>query len=170
MTDRHKKVFFMMFTLNFPSTYSENNPGNFSFLFRFIASLTDCCRSARYDPMHLWAREIQTIGHDQYHFMLLLDGDFEKNAHLIIEIATKLWAMTLNIEHAQGLVHLCNIKNGIEYSGIFIQHGGVLLNKKDKYFTDAYIHCSGLANDMVMRSSNDGARRYVNEYGCSRHK
>ncbi|MBV5330204.1 MAG: inovirus-type Gp2 protein [Chlorobium sp.] len=170
MTDRHSKVFFMMFTLNLPSTYSEDNPGNYAVLSRFIVSLTDHCRNEGYDPMHFWARESQTIGHEQYNFMLLLDGDFVKNTHVIIEIATELWARTLNIEHGQGLVHQYNIKHNAKHYCNVIQHGGVLLKKKDKFFTEAYIHCFSLADDMATRSGNDGARTYVNEYGYSRHK
>jgi len=170
MTNRHDKVFFMMFALSIPSTSADCNRGNNSYISKLIDSLTTYCINKMYDPMYLWTREDSTGCHAEYNFMFLFNGDLVQEAYGILEKANELWARASNIQHGPSLIHLCNPEPDIKYYRNFIKHGGVVLKKKDQHFTDAFIHCFGLANYIVMRSSKNGARTYVNEYGCSRHR
>jgi len=166
MTNRNDRVFFMKFSLGLPLTCNDHNARNDDALYKFIYSLMAYCRHKMYDPRCLWTKENTTIGHVNYHFMFLFNYDFVGAVYLILEKSTELWANALNIKDGQGLVNLCNPEHNIKYFRDFIQHGGVLLEKKGRYFNESYIHCFNLASYMAMRSNNDGSRTYVNEYGC----
>lgn len=161
MTQKHGKVFFTIFGLNYPANSGSTYPNDNSLLKQFLDTLNRQCLRSHYDPKYLWVRETSSTGQPHYHLMLLMDSNYVQEAFGLRDYATGLWGNHLGIANAKGLVHL--------YESEFNDdpYGGVKIINKARDFQQVYGRCFYRASYLAKVYSKRDFPPHVKGYGRS---
>jgi len=102
---KHSKMLPVRFDVHYPSniTVRLNNTD----ISRCTAKVILKFKRKGLDPAYIWVREQNESHNPHYHFLMILNGHKSQSAYLIFNTFEKLWASTLKIVSAKGLIHYC---------------------------------------------------------------
>jgi hypothetical protein len=158
------KTFFMRFDLHFPAGGSY--PADNSVLTRFVNSFVSHLASHACSPEYLWVREWEEdppASHQHYHFALLLDGNATWSPHAHLLLAERMWALSLGLPSAKGLVDYCNKDRYGDY-----RPNWVLIRRHDPGWRDEFAEAFRIASYLAKAGTKGNAPARVHEFGCSR--
>jgi hypothetical protein len=164
MVDRHSKVFGVLLGLNLPAgsgTVPHNRHAQ-----TFVDAFSRYLKGRGIDYHHVWVREQPTAeAQPHWHMFLALDGNRTlsfQGGHL--RKAETLWAETLNVEQASGLVHLCDWQEATGGSFPVVGNGGVMIKRNSPEFPRAYgllfRRASYLAKQRTKEFTPKGLRKF----------
>lgn len=147
----HNKAFIAFFNITFPQEYKMD--ATYPYASRFSQKLRQYFQRNGYAPVYLKAREQNISIHPHYHYAIMLDGNKIQHPYLVTTKAQQLWASTLGLDSAEGLVHYETSVMLRRYAEYFPEALKIVLDKMDY-----------LAKKEGKGPKNDGIRNF----GCSR--
>jgi len=129
MTSKRARTYGIVIGVNFPE--NKQYPWNNNLMNVFIEKLKKYFKYKKIDCKYLWVMEKSKSSKNiHYHILLLLNGYHVKSFYNHGKTALKIWAKTLNINGAGGLIHY-------EDQGILLDSSKPLedfMNANDKLF------------------------------------
>lgn len=149
--NNHNKAFIVFFNITFPHEYEMD--ATFPYASRFSQKLSQYFQRNGYSPVYLKAREQKTSIHPHYHYALMLNGNMIQHPHLATTKAQDLWASTLGIDSAEGLVHY---------------ETSVMLRRNAEDFQEAMKIVLGKMNYLAKKDGKGPRNDGIRNFGSSR--
>ncbi len=147
---RHNKTYCLMLTLTYPREvqYPRDNDRFANYFLRGF--MVDRKRHG-FDPQYIWCTEKGTdCGNLHHHLGLILDGSRTQAPHNHVEVAQRVWANSLGLPDASGLVNYGS-KTGESY-------GHLILRGDNAAMEEAFYHFSYMAKERSKQEIPEGVR------------
>lgn len=160
-TDSHRKTLITRMDFRYPQGYDvpSNNKQMSSFLSKFNRNL----KRNDNDPQYVCVREQSREKHQHYHLLLLTNQKNHQFPHKMIEKAEDLWASSLGVDSAKGLVDHCTKSRTGEK-----QRNSYRLNQNEDDFEQKKTEAFKRGSYLAKTNTKGNQPKHAREVMCSR--